>query len=75
MLSLTDMEQIANNVKLFALDDTNIREMSFNALISLTELYDKHIDDTKNLLGLSDAVLQTSKAANKYQNKNFPTNK
>jgi hypothetical protein len=49
--------------------------MSFNALISLTELYDKHIDDTKNLLGLSDAVLKTSKAANKYQNKNFPTNK
>ena len=75
MLSLTDMEQIANNVKLFALDDAHIREMSFNALMSLTELYDKHIDDTQNLLGLSDAVLKTSKAANKYKNKNYPTNK
>jgi hypothetical protein len=33
-------------VKLIALDDAPIREMSFNALMSLTELYDKHIDDT-----------------------------
>lgn len=75
MLSLTDMEQIANNVKLFALDDDSIRQMSFNALMSLTELYDRHIDDTQNLLGLSEAVLKTSKAANKYTNKNYPTNK
>jgi hypothetical protein len=49
--------------------------MSFNALMSLTELYDKHIDDTQNLMGLSEAVLKTSRAANKYINKNYPTNK
>lgn len=75
MLSLTDMEQLANNVKLFALDDAYIRQMSFNALMSLTELYDKHIDDTQNLMGLSEAVLKTTKATNKYINKNYPTNK
>ena len=62
-------------MKLFALDDAPIREMSFNALMSLTELYDKHIDDTQNLMGLSEAVLKTANAHNKYKNKNYPTKK
>lgn len=56
MMSIEDIKQIENNIKLIGLQDEDIRQLSFQAITNLQNEIEANVTVTNNMIGLTDAI-------------------